>query len=140
MVEVRNTEQRKKILEYLKSVHTHPSAEIVYKAIKKDLPKITLATVYRNLNLLAEQGEIQRLEINKEYRYDACCNAHQHCVCEECGAVMETFQEEINNYALKKFKGKNFKPREVNIMFKGCCNSCDCDKECDCGSEDCKCK
>ena len=93
MASIRNTEQRKKILEHLKSVHTHPTAETVYNAIKKDMPKITLATVYRNLNLLAEQGEIQRLEINKEYRYDACCNAHQHCVCEECGKVMETFQD-----------------------------------------------
>lgn len=125
MAEIRNTEQRKKILEYLKSVHNHPSAERVYNAIKKDIPKITLATVYRNLNLLAKQGEILRLEINKEYHYDAFTGKHCHCVCEKCGKITETFDSEISEFALKKFKAKGFKTKSVNIIFKGCCKHCE---------------
>lgn len=120
----RMTNQRIKILNYLKSVKTHPTAEIVYNAVKKELPTITLATVYRNLNLLAEKGEILRFEINGEYRYDACTDFHQHGVCKKCGKIVDSFQKEISKYALSKFKSKDFDADEVCIMFKGICKKC----------------
>lgn len=124
MTNSRNTEQRKKILEYLKSVNNHPTAETVYKEIKKDMLKITLATIYRNLNLLAKEGKILRLEVNKEYHYDACCSDHQHCICEKCGEITETFNEKITKYVMKNLKKPDFKPASVNIIFEGCCKSC----------------
>ncbi|MBU1201604.1 MAG: transcriptional repressor [Nanoarchaeota archaeon] len=120
----RNTFQKLKILEYLRSVKSHPTAEAVYKEVIKQIPTITLATVYRNLNTLAEQGEILRLEVNKEYRYDACIDTHQHFICEECGRVTDSFQEKISKYALQNIQSKNFKVNKVNITFKGICNKC----------------
>ncbi|MBC8500210.1 MAG: transcriptional repressor [Nanoarchaeota archaeon] len=124
MITTRNTEQRKKILEHLKNAHTHPTAEIVFKEVVKQLPKITLATVYRNLNLLAEQGKILRLEVNKEYHYDACIESHQHCVCEKCGRIIDSFKKNISKYALKKFQLKDFEPKSVTIIFRGTCKKC----------------
>jgi Fur family peroxide stress response transcriptional regulator len=124
MKNTRMTNQRLKIMEYLKSVKTHPTAEMVYNKVVKELPKITLATVYRNLNLLADQGEILRLEINNEYRYDADLSFHQHCVCKKCGKIIDLFQKEISRYALNKIRTNNFKPTSVNVIFYGICKKC----------------
>jgi Fur family transcriptional regulator, peroxide stress response regulator len=120
----RMTNQKVKIFEYLKSVKTHPTAEKVYREVKKEIPTITLATVYRNLNLLAEKGEILKLEINKEYRFDADTSDHQHCICKKCWKVMEIFQHEISENAMTKMKCKGFNPTKVNIVFYGTCNDC----------------
>ena len=122
--ETRNTNQRIKILDYLKSVTSHPTAEHVYKEVNKELPAITLATVYRNLNFLAENGEILRLEINKEYHYDADVSKHQHCVCKGCWKVTDVFQKELSECVLKKVNCKGFTPAKVNIIFYGVCDQC----------------
>ena len=100
----RNTTQRIKILEYLRSVKTHPTAEDIYKHVKKDLPSITLATVYRNLNLLAKQEEILKLEINGEYHFDGDVCYHQHGVCRKCGTIIDIMQKNITAYAMKHMK------------------------------------
>ena len=118
------TNQRMKILQHLRSVKTHPSAEMVFKEVSKDLPAITLATVYRNLNLLADQGDILKLEINNEFRYDGDNSYHQHCVCKNCGSITDLFQEEISTYALKKFHSKDFDANSVNVIFNGVCRGC----------------
>jgi len=129
MIKTRMTSQRIKILDYLKGVHTHPNAEDVYEHVKKDLPSITLATVYRNLNLLAEQGEILKLEINNEFRFDADMCYHQHCVCRKCGKIVDIFNKKISEYALKNFKSKEFNADCVNVIFKGLCKKCKEDKK-----------
>jgi len=120
----RLTSQRLKILDYLRGVKTHPTAEMVYNAVKKDLPTISLATVYRNLNLLAEQGEIIKLELNSESHFDGDMCNHQHCVCSKCRRIIDIFQEDISEYAMKKIKSSDFKPSCVNIIFKGHCKHC----------------
>ena len=124
MQETRNTPQRTEILNHLMSVKTHPTAEQVYNQVKKSMPKITLATVYRNLNLLAEKGEILRLEINKEYHYDADMTTHQHCVCKNCWKVIDIHQEELSTKTMKKVDVKGFTPSGVAITFYGTCDGC----------------
>jgi len=124
MLQTRNTDQKLKILLHLRSVKTHPTAESVYEQVKKDIPAISLATVYRNLNTMAAQGKILRLEINKEYHYDADISFHQHCVCNACGRIDDMFQYGISEYALKNFKNKKFKPVSVSVIFRGFCKDC----------------
>ena len=97
MTTIRNTVQRQKILDHLMSVKSHPNAKQVHSAVLKDVPNITLATVYRNLNIMADNGEILRLEINGEYRFDADIGKHQHCVCTECGKIADCMQEKISH-------------------------------------------
>ncbi len=120
-VKKRMTVQKMKILEHLKSVKTHPTAEMVYNVVKKDIPSITLATVYRNLNCLSEDGKIVKLEINGEFRFDADMGKHQHCVCKKCGKILDVFQKEISEYALKKIKSTDFVPSGVQVIFYGNC-------------------
>jgi Fur family transcriptional regulator, peroxide stress response regulator len=120
----RMTSQRIKILHYLKNVHTHPTAEMIFQEVKKDLPAITLATVYRNLHLLAEQGTISQMEVNKEYRYDANTCYHQHGICDECGKIVDFHQEELSQHLLDNIKTEEFKPECVSITFTGLCKKC----------------
>jgi Fe2+ or Zn2+ uptake regulation protein len=110
----RQTIQKLKILEFLRSVKSHPTAEIVYNHVKKELPMITLATVYRNLNNLAQDKEILRLEINGEYHYDADISKHQHCFCHECGKVIDDFSEskKVNDFNVEQ------------VTFYGTCKKC----------------
>ena len=124
MAQKRMTNQRIKIVEYLKSVKTHPTAEIVYSAVKKDLPAISLGTVYRNLNLLADQGQILKLEIDGEFHFDGDVCHHQHCVCNKCGKIIDVFQKEISRYSMSKLSMRGFRPTCVSIIFRGLCSSC----------------
>ena len=116
----RNTPQRIKILEFLNSVRSHPTAEEVFKAVKKDIPTITLATVYRNLNLLAREGQILRLEVNHEYRYDAFSKDHIHFVCEDSDKIIDIENKEVMDFIKSKL-GKRFNPRKITVMVDGVC-------------------
>lgn len=120
----RNTIQRMKILEYLRSVKTHPTAEMIYKHVVKEVPTMTLATTYRNLNVLEEEGDIIKLEVSGEKRYDADCSCHQHCICKGCGRILDLCQKEISKYAMNNFKTEQFKPVSVTVIFHGFCKEC----------------
>jgi Fe2+ or Zn2+ uptake regulation protein len=120
----RMTNQRLRILEYLKKVKTHPTAERVYKEVVKQLPNITLATVYRNLNHLAEQGEINRFEINCTSHFDGDMSFHQHCICKKCGRINDLFEPKITQDTIKKVKLNDFEPEGINILIYGICRKC----------------
>lgn len=120
----RNTIQKQKVLDYLNSVKSHPNAESIYSHVKKDVPSITHATVYRNLNKLVEQRKISRLEINGEFRFDADCGLHEHCVCKNCGSIIEYADKNFPKNLLKKFKSNKFNADSVNVIFYGLCDKC----------------
>lgn len=125
IVSRRETKQKKEILIYLKSVHSHPTAEIVYNAVVKIIPSITLATVYRNLNILAKLGTINRLEINKEFHYDGFTDDHHHAVCEKCGTIQDIYEKNLTKKTMSALEKQNtFNPLSVEIFFKGVCNKC----------------
>ncbi|MGE5575573.1 MAG: Fur family transcriptional regulator [Syntrophothermus sp.] len=84
----RMTHQRQIILEELKNVTTHPTADEVYEMVRRRLPRISLGTVYRNLELLAEEGIIQKLELaGTQKRFDGNPENHYHVRCIRCGRV-----------------------------------------------------
>mgnify|MGYP001773283578 CR=1 FL=1 len=119
----RLTCQKKIILDYLKSVKTHPSAEEIFKKVKKKLPQISLGTVYRILKNLKEKGEI--LEIpEKIKRYDGFVLPHAHFVCEKCGKIFDVQSECEKCEILKKKKLKVGKFKKFFIQFYGICKNC----------------
>ncbi|MCH5274856.1 MAG: transcriptional repressor [Lachnospiraceae bacterium] len=82
--------QREEIKAYLCSRTDHPTADNVYTAIRKKLPNISLGTVYRNLTLLAEQGEIVRLHLGDGIdHFDHDTSLHYHFVCKQCGSITD---------------------------------------------------
>ena len=84
----RNTPQRRVILEELRKVTSHPTAATLYEIVRRRLPKVSLGTVYRNLELLAEMGVIQKLDLGgSEARFDGNTERHEHVRCVECGRV-----------------------------------------------------
>ncbi len=115
----RQTSQKTKILQYLKSVKSHPTAETIYKAVRKDLPNISLATVYRNLNQMADEGIILRFKIGNEFRFDGCTDCHQHCICIRSKKIIDADDPKITEYALKHLKVKGFRPTNVQIIYEG---------------------
>lgn len=86
----RFTRQRQAILEYLQSVYSHPTAEVVYKNVKKKVPNISLGTVYRNLDYLHSHGYILEIasQDNKNH-YDAHTHDHDHFICESCNNIAD---------------------------------------------------
>lgn len=86
----RMTKQRKKILEVLRSTTSHPTADWIYEQVKEDIPNISLGTIYRNLNVLEEMGEIMELNYGSSHsRFDGNPENHYHFSCLECGDVMD---------------------------------------------------
>lgn len=120
----RNTIQRTRILEYLRGVHTHPTVEDIYNVIKKEIPTISLATIYRNLNVLEQNGEVMKLEVNNEAHYDAVTCFHQHGICRSCHKILDADKSEIADIALKGCSIADFEPDFVQIIYYGICKEC----------------
>lgn len=89
---LRMTRQRRVILEELRKDKTHPSADEIYSRVRKRLPRISLGTIYRNLELLAASGEIQRLDSGSHVkRFDGRVDDHYHIRCIKCDRLVDTF-------------------------------------------------
>ena len=88
----RRTRQLEQVFEAVQGDHTHPFAHEIYRRVHKRLPRISLATVYRNLHSLVEEGKIRTLLLDGQgARYDPETSEHDHFVCEGCGRVVDLF-------------------------------------------------
>jgi Fur family transcriptional regulator, ferric uptake regulator len=86
----RNTRQRRIILDELRRLKTHPTAAVLYQIVRRRLPRISLGTVYRNLELLAGCDTIRKLDLGSgEARFDGDVSEHNHVRCVGCGAVQD---------------------------------------------------
>jgi len=84
----RNTLQRKVILEELRCSHQHVTAAELYRLVQKRIPNISLGTIYRNLDLLHQDGLISKLETaGREIRFDGDLSSHYHLRCRQCGRI-----------------------------------------------------
>ena len=116
--------QREAILQLLKSRTDHPTAETLYFDMKKKIPDISLATVYRNLKLLSEEGDILKLTLETSDRFDGNPNPHYHFYCLKCKHVSdldETYNESLNNDFNKDGKYMIY---GHNLYFYGICDHC----------------
>ena len=117
--------QRECIREFLSGRQDHPTAETVYTNVKKEFPNISLGTVYRNLSLLTEVGEIQKISTGiGPDRFDWNADPHYHVFCRECGSVMDLKLENINHINI--LAGNEFEGRiDGHITyFLGTCKAC----------------
>jgi len=124
MAIVRYSRQRELIYEALRNTNMHPTAETVYSWLKPDNPSLSLGTVYRNLNRLADGGEILRLSFPVE-RYDANTAPHAHLLCSECGNVYDMTEIEYDS-ALDKFaeRSSGHSVERHDLLFTGICRKC----------------
>lgn len=90
--------QRELIKKFLMGRSDHPTADIVYRNVRQQNPNISLGTVYRNLTLLADMGEIQRLRLGDGTdHFDGDTSPHYHFICNECGCVQDLRMDSIDN-------------------------------------------
>ena len=125
----RNTRQRALVLEAVRSLHNHPTSADVYDAVREKHPSISRATVYRNLNVLTEQGEVLHIPVaGGADRYDFRCDCHYHAICRECGVVYDV--EMPSEGLLSSVRDTHgFQIEGFDIIFTGLCPDCANPKE-----------
>jgi len=121
----RMTRQRRVILEEIRKYNNHPAADEIYERVRKQLPRISLGTVYRNLEVLCEMGEIQRLELSGAVkRYDCIVNKHYHIRCVGCGRVDDAPIAPLNELEDDLYGTTVFEIIGHNLEFTGLCPQC----------------
>ena len=123
--QMRMTRQRQVILEELRKVYTHPGADEIYTMVRRRLPRISLGTVYRNLEVLAELGEIQKIETGGTLkRFDGNPEGHYHIRCVACKRVVDAPVERLNDIE-EALSGKtDFQILGHRLEFVGLCPEC----------------
>ncbi len=119
------TKQRQVLLEELKKLKTHPTATSLYEIVRRRLPKVSLGTVYRNLDLLAEAGIIQKLETaGTQKRFDGTVENHYHVRCVRCGQVDDFAVPLLEKIEDALYGVSDYKVLSHRIEFQGLCPSC----------------
>ncbi len=117
------TPQRLAILRYLEGNKSHPSAENIYKAVLKEFPTMSFATVYNTLEALKNKGLIQELKIDSsKRRYDPDTSRHHHIICTKCKKIIDIF-EKIEIKLPRGFKS-DFEIHGSSVEFFGICKDC----------------
>ena len=121
---IRHSDVRDKIYEYLCGTKAHPSANMIYNDLKPSIPKLSLGTVYTNLKLFEDLGQVIRVANVKGFeRYDADTSEHVHLVCDECGAVIDIMDADIRK-AKKACQAQKVKIKRIQIVLHGTCERC----------------
>jgi Fur family ferric uptake transcriptional regulator len=122
---IRMTPQRRLILDELRRCMTHPTAREVYDRVRVRLPRISLATVYRNLDSLSRQGIIRRMELGSaERRYDGDLDDHYHILCTQCGRIADAPIERLRGLEDTLARASGYTVLGHWIEFKGICPDC----------------
>lgn len=122
---LKHSKQRDSIKEFLAIRKDHPSADVVYKNVRQSFPNISLGTVYRNLTLLADLGEIARIRVGDGVdHFDYNTSPHYHFICKECGNIIDLdmpVTEQMAAAARENFDGKI---EGQMTYFYGRCGNC----------------
>ena len=119
------SKQREMILNCIKSNPVHPTADLIYETLKKDHPNLSLGTVYRNLNQLAEHGMIRKVAIpGYADRFDGTLEAHDHFICLTCQQVIDLSVENLNTIKQSLEAEYGIEILSTELSFKGVCQSC----------------
>jgi Fur family peroxide stress response transcriptional regulator len=123
----RETKQREAILRVLRNTRTHPTADWIYEEVKKEIPNISKGTVYRNLSVLREAGQVSELNMDGTVsRFEIKQEIHYHFRCERCGRVIDV-DEPVDRELDKRVANKTgLKISSHQLEFRGLC--CDCQK------------
>ena len=119
----RMTQQRSIILEELRKAAVHPTADEIYQLVRQRLPRVSLGTIYRNLELLAGQGTIRKIEYAGRKRFEGNILPHQHAHCQKCGQVHDIIPPvplpDIRHVTLPRFT-----ITAACLEFNGLCDAC----------------
>lgn len=121
----RMTNQRQVILEEVRKVNTHPTADEVYEMVRKRLPRISMGTVYRNLEILSTLGLIQRIgPATSQMRFDGTTKNHYHMRCIRCGRVDDAPVQPVQNIENAVREASDYTIVGHRVEFIGICPAC----------------
>src|SRR5262252_5886901 len=104
----RRTRQRQLVYQAVFAAKTHPTAEWVYGRVRRALPRVSLATVYRNLQVLVAEGRLRSWSRGGATRYDADLSLHDHFLCEGCGLLLDLERGSATLAAERRLKSRGF--------------------------------
>ena len=118
----RNTKQLDLIWSAIKNDWCHPTADQVYDRVRRRLPRISLGTVYRNLQKLVADARLQVLMVGRAQHFDPLVERHQHFICETCDRVFDVMVE--RQLKPTKLPHEGFKVTSHQVAFYGQCKHC----------------
>ena len=122
---VRITPQRYAILAYLIESMSHPTADEIYKALEKQFPNLSVATVYNNLRLFKEAGLVRELTYgDNSSRFDANMSDHYHVICTSCGKIVDFAYPPLTEVELVAEKVTGFRVKSHRMEVYGLCREC----------------
>lgn len=121
----RMTKQRQLILDEIRKLKSHPTADEMYQVLRKKMPRISLGTVYRNLETLSKTGLLRKIDVGgTQKRFDGDISDHYHVRCTKCSRIDDVFIETDKNLAKKAAIATGFEISRQNIEFIGFCPAC----------------
>ncbi|MDY2599300.1 MAG: transcriptional repressor [Lachnospiraceae bacterium] len=126
MANLKYSKQRETIKEYLRSTTEHPTADMVYDKVRETFPNISLGTVYRNLSLLEEIGEIIKIStgVGPDH-YDYNTAPHYHFICRGCGHVMDIDLDFADELMTQVQESTDLAIESCSVLFTGLCPDCE---------------
>jgi Fur family peroxide stress response transcriptional regulator len=117
--------QRETVLTDINSRCDHPTAAEVYETVRRKIPNISLATVYRNLTALSKNGDVISFYINGTEHFDGNVTSHIHFTCEDCGRIYDVFSN-LDSHALSMVEASlpDVHVKRINVLISGLCESC----------------
>ena len=124
-MKTRRTRQLATICEVVSAAHDHPTAEEVYTRVRRRLPRISLGTVYRNLQKLAAQQQLRVVHLaDRPARHDGMLEDHDHFLCERCGMVADLMQATETSPDCSRLSQSGYQVRAHALNFYGLCPEC----------------
>jgi len=123
---VKYSKQRELILKTLRQLDTHPTAEELHVLVKRNLPSISLGTVYRNLGQLVDSKLVRKVEVagSSSVRYEAKGEEHCHLICTECGSIIDATPQMFETIDVKVKAEVGFTVNNHGIILQGICKEC----------------
>lgn len=122
----RRTKQRELILQVLRNTDTHPTAEWIYEQVRREIPHVSLGTIYRNLKVMRERGDVAELSFGSGFsHFDCNLTNHYHFTCIKCGKIIDMEEPPRHKSCSEEFsKRTGFDIDYYYVNFFGKCTEC----------------
>jgi Fe2+ or Zn2+ uptake regulation protein len=119
------THQRQVIYQALMSMHDHPSPEVVYEKVRKQIPSISLGTVYKNIKTFVDSGMLREVSLHHgSTRLETNLAPHHHLVCVRCKTIVDLDDHDLEPVRLKKRLPRGFSVQRYSVEVIGLCTRC----------------
>jgi len=119
------THQREVIYRAVVESVNHPSPEIIYEKVRREIPSISLGTVYKNIKTFVDAGLVREVSPHHgTLRLESNLHPHHHLVCTRCKAIVDIEEEDIDPVRLKRRPPKGYRVDRYSVEFYGLCPNC----------------